>query len=386
MATSLKLLSNPTLKNWLKAGLPLAKADGGGLTFTLSKAGTATWTFRYRLAGQRNELTIGRYPDISLSDARLRAAALRVAVSDGKDPAAEKRQMKAALSAANSFSELALDYMKRRAPALAENSRHEIQRYLDKDILPRIGHIRADEISPDEVIRLIERVEKRSQSVARRTFEIISVIYSHGIAKRIVKTNPCAGLKVSAILGERIPKRPRIKLSEEQLKFLLPALKQTGPSNEAALKILLATCVRKSALILATWDEIDFERATWTIPPAPGRKAPKNAPPFVVPLAPAVLGWFKELRGYAGHSQRVLPTRRYGAERADKSISRSTLNSTIDRLAKSLDVGFEFAPHDLRSTAKSHLAAMKVDPLVSERCLNHSIGGLEAIYNKHYYL
>ena len=385
MAITLNRLSDPELKKAVKDKLPVAKSDGGGLTFTLSSAGAAVWTFRYRFAGQRSELTIGRYPEISLSDARTRAASLRVAVSDGRDPATEKRQAKAAKVAANSFEELAADYMKRRAPSLAERSQRETQRFLDKDILPRIGHIRAEEVTPNEIVFLVEKVERRSQSVARRTFEIISVIYSHGMAKQLVKINPCASLKVSAILGEKKPTKPRVKLSAEQLKFLLPALKELGPANEAALKIILATCVRKGALILARWDEIDFDNATWTIPPLPGRKARKNATSFAVPLAPIVVGWFKELKGFAGHSPLVLPTRIYGAGRAGKPISSSTLNAVIDRLIERLDCGFDFSPHDLRSTAKSHLAAMKVDPLVSERCLNHSLKGLEGIYNQHDY-
>lgn len=386
MAITQNLLSDPQLKGWIKAGKPIAKSDGGGLTFTLSSARTAAWVFRYRIGGKRAELTVGRYPEISLSEARVRAAALRVAVMDGRDPAGEKRQSKAAMAAANSFQELSIDYMHRRASSLSARSKQETQRYLDKDINPRIGHIRAEEVTPNEIISLIEKIEKRSQSVARRTFEIVSVIYSHGVAKRVVNFNPCSGLKVSAILGEKRPTKPRVKLSAQQLQFLLPALKELGPANEAALKILLATCVRKGALILAKWDEVNFENATWTIPPAAGRKAKKGSPPFVVPLAPIVLGWFKVLKVCAGSSPLVMPTRLYGANRVGRTISASTLNSVIDRLIAKLDCGFDFSPHDLRSTAKSHLAEMKVDPLVSERCLNHSLKGLEGVYNKHDYL
>lgn len=386
MATKLHLLSDTQLKSWIRKTTPVAKSDGGGLTFTLSTNGTAAWTFRYRVGGKRSELTIGRYPEISLAEARTRGAALRVAVSDGRDPANEKRRAKAALAMANTFRELAADYLLRRGPALSDRTRKELQRYLDKDILPRIGHVRSEEVTPDEIVLLLEKIEKRSQTVARRTFEVISTIYTHGLAKRIIKFNPCAGMKVSAILGEKKPRRQRVMLSAEQLEFLLPALKELGPANELSIKILLATCVRKGALILAKWDEIDFERSTWTIPPEPGRKVKKNSAPFVVPLAPPVLKWFRMLKLLAGNSPLVLPTRRYGAGRSGKSISTSTLNSVIDRFIEKLECGFDFSPHDLRSTAKSHLAAMGVSPLISERCLNHSLRGLEGIYNQHDYL
>jgi hypothetical protein len=83
------LLTDAQLRGWLRAGLPVAKSDGGGLTFTLSASGTAAWIFRFRHGGRRQELTLGRYPDLSLSAARAAAAKRRVAVGEGTNPADE---------------------------------------------------------------------------------------------------------------------------------------------------------------------------------------------------------------------------------------------------------------------------------------------------------
>jgi len=70
MARERGLLKDLQILHWIKAGTPLAKAEGNGLTFTLSAAGAAGWILRYRHGGRRRELSIGRYPDISLADAR----------------------------------------------------------------------------------------------------------------------------------------------------------------------------------------------------------------------------------------------------------------------------------------------------------------------------
>lgn len=70
MARDKDLLSDLQLRQWIKAGTPPAKADGNGLTFTLSASGAAGWIVRYRHGARRRELSIGRYPDISLADAR----------------------------------------------------------------------------------------------------------------------------------------------------------------------------------------------------------------------------------------------------------------------------------------------------------------------------
>ena len=60
MAKQVDKLSDRQLRAWIKAGVPVAKSDGGGLTFTLSAAGTAAWVLRYRHGGKGRELTRGQ--------------------------------------------------------------------------------------------------------------------------------------------------------------------------------------------------------------------------------------------------------------------------------------------------------------------------------------
>ena len=95
MAREKGLLSDLQLWHWIKEGTPLAKADGNGLTFTLSTAGVAGWILRYRHGGRRRELTIGSYPDISLADARGIATIRRAEIMQGRNPAADKQKAKA---------------------------------------------------------------------------------------------------------------------------------------------------------------------------------------------------------------------------------------------------------------------------------------------------
>ncbi|MBK6356044.1 MAG: DUF4102 domain-containing protein [Betaproteobacteria bacterium] len=88
------LLSDLQIRHWIKAGTPLAKTDGNGLTFTLSAAGAAGWILRYSHGGRRRELSIGRYPDISLADARGIATIKRAEIMQGGNPAADKQKAK----------------------------------------------------------------------------------------------------------------------------------------------------------------------------------------------------------------------------------------------------------------------------------------------------
>ncbi len=101
-----------------------------------------------------------------------------------------------------------------------------------------------------------------------------------------------------------------------------------------------------------------------------------------------VAGWFVELQAMAFGSCYVLPirTRNHGAK-GDVPMEPVTLNAALNGLATTLgDKCRRFTPHDLRSTCRSHLGMLGVDVLIAERCLNHSLGGLVAVYDKHDYL
>lgn len=371
-------LTDLQIKAWIKAGKPIAgKSDGDGLTFTLSEAGTGAWILRYRFGGKAKEVTIGNYPDIGLGEARSEAATLRGKIDRGIDVAVEKRQSKLAQRLAQTFEDLTEQYLELAGPKLKESTRKEVARYISKDICPRIGRYPAGDITAREVVYVVEQVAKRSHSVARRTFETLSVICAFGVARHALPRNPCADLKISAIIGEAKPRRPRVMLTEEELRTALPALRQTGLENSLALKILLATCTRKSELIKARWREIN--NGLWTVP----AENAKNNREFVVPLAPTVAGWFEELRVLAEGNEFVLPARKRSYGEKSDTISKSTLNAALKRA----NLGTrDFSPHDLRSTARSHLAAMGVNVIVAERCLNHELGGLLSIYDKHDYL
>ena len=127
-------LTDVGLRHWMKAGLPVTKSDGAGLTFTLSSKGTATWVLRYRIGGKQRELTLGRYPDLTLTRARELAAEKRVAVQQGVDVAQAKQEQKATLAAAGTVRELCEQYYERTVKDRVKRPD------LIKDILPMRGN------------------------------------------------------------------------------------------------------------------------------------------------------------------------------------------------------------------------------------------------------
>jgi integrase len=388
VAKQIDKLSDQQLRRWIKAAAPVATADGAGLTFTLSAAGTAAWVLRYRHGGRPRELTLGKYPDLSLKAARERARAERAAIQKGVDVAWERQREKTEAAAAKSFRQLATDYMDKVFPTLAKSTVKQRKQHIEGVIFPKLAGRAARDVTTADVVALIETVGRtKSVNVAELVFTALSEIFKHGVARHAVIANPCAGVSVTAICGTAVPRRARLKLTEDELRVVLPALPSIGPENALAVKLLLLTCTRVGELARAEWSHIDFNDAVWVVPDS----VSKTHKGFTVPLSAAALDCLKALQPLALGSKYVLPARQARRVRnhdgADVHFEQRALNAMLHKLCDDLGGKVRrFTPHDLRSTARSHLAALGVHVIVAERCLNHSLGGLVGVYDQHDYL
>lgn len=377
-------LTDVQIQSWKKAGKPVAIADGDGLTFTLSAKGTAAWTLRYYLAGKRKELTLGRYPDMSLAKAREIASAKRVEIQQGVDVAAQKRHADQEAARAWTFRRLTEDYFDKGAKKLSAATITGRTQQLRDYVYPKIGHLAAADVTPADIVGIVEATAGRSLHVARLVMVGIRMVFAHGIARHVVTANPCAHIRSEAIIGGAPDQRERVMLTDAEIGAVFKALPTMSRPNALMVRILLATGARIGELVQAEWVHLDFERAEWTIPP----EHSKTKKGFVIPLPPMVAGWFAELQAMAFGSRYVMPIRaRFGGKEGDAHMEPTTLNASLTTLAKKLGKKCRrFSPHDLRSTCRSHLGALGVDVLIAERCLNHSLGGLVATYDKHDYL
>ena len=373
------MLTDMQIKSLIRAAVPIAKSDGNGLTLTLSKNGTSAWILRYRHGGRQKELTIGRYPDITLAKARELAAEARANIQQGEDVARTKKLEARELAAAKTFRELANDYLAKAQPVLAASTFKQRKHHVNDVILPKLGSLLVREVTTTDIVYLLESVGK--VHVASLVLIAISRIFKHGIAKHVALTNPSLGITATAICDAPKPTRLRLKLTQDELRKILPALPSIGIENAIAIKILLTTCVRVNELVKAKWADIDFIKTEWTIPDANS----KTRKGFTIPLPPTVVSWFKELKEYACDSEYVLPTRRAG-ESKHPHILTLTINVALNKLCNKLEGVRRFTPHDLRSTGRSHLTELGVNLIVAERCLNHSLGGLVGIYDQHDYM
>jgi len=376
-------LDDLQIKHWMAKGDPIAKSDGEGLTFTLSKAGTATWVLRYRQgAGRRKELTIGNYPDISLSAARREARKVRVEIDNGVDPAGEKQKQKAKSASAWTVKMLSDDFQSKRltTPPLAVKTVSYRVTDLEKVVVPKLGKREVTDVGAIDIVHMI-KTSGRPWSTSKRLLLTTSQLFDHACGLQIIPANPCTGVKLSSLLGKAPPVRKRIMLDELELRKLLSKIRCMNRENALAFKILLTTCVRTVELIKARREHLDFDRNTWWVPD----EAVKTRAGFLVPLVPTVAQWFKDLLALAGDSEWVLPARREKRnERLGYSthVGHTTLWSALKRAFERGDIDIRrFTPHDTRSTAKGHMRNMGVSREISEIALNHVLKGVEGIYD-----
>ena len=142
--------------------------------------------------------------------------------------------------------------------------------------------------------------------------------------------------------------------------------------------LLLALCVRKVELLSARWDAFDLDAVIWTL----AKENTKTRSSIRIPLAEPVIAWLKEARIFSFGKPFVFPARRLvrsrmGVERRNRyeHVGPDTLNVALQRL-KVLDIE-HFTVHDMRRTARTHLAGMGVDQFVAERSLHHKLGSVE---------
>jgi integrase len=379
MAIKNGLLSDLQLRQWAKAGEPLARSDGNGLTFTVSAAGRAVWVLRYRHGTRRFELTLGPYPDIGLADARGMSTLKRADILKGANPAAEKRKAKATAAKDWTVRALIQDYREKKLITLARSTQVCYGRHLLK-IDRKLGPLGVRDVEAADVVSLIEECEL-TWGESSLLLVTAKCLFTHACGKQLINVNPCVGIMLSALLGPRPPIRKRLMLTREELHLLLNA-KMRRP-NALAIRILLGTGVRGSELFTAQWKDVHLDEARWHIP------ASKTGPAMDLPLVPVVVGWFNELRGYVSRSGYVLPARaRSRAQRngGDTHVNKDTIRESIDYWIDQYKPKVRrFTPHDLRSTMKSHMRALGVPRDISEMCLNHKLTGVEGIYDQHNY-
>jgi len=220
------------------------------------------------------------------------------------------------------------------------------------------------------VIDLLDGIVEAGKPIAaNRTFAAVRKLFNWAVARDIIPTSPCAGVKAPS------PERARDRiLNDEELRFVWLAADAMGGPFGPLIKLLILTAQRRDEVAKMQWSELNLRAALWTLP---GVRT-KNNEPHQVPLSDHALAVLTALPGIA-NSDFVLTTSGTAPARGYARNKRK-----LDSLLPEDMPAWRL--HDLRRTATTGLARLGIDLPVIEKILNHrsgSFAGIVGVYQLH---
>jgi integrase len=349
-----------------------------GLYLVVQPSGSKSWAIRYRVAGQPKKLTLGPYPAIDLATARRRAQEAIGDVAGGKDPAGEKKAVRAAARAEraaedNRLDRIAASYVDRHVRrSVGKTWGKEIERLLRVEVLPKLGDKHIGAIRKQHILGLLDDIVDRGSPVAaNRTFAVLRQLFNWAIDRDLIETSPMPKGAPSAET-----QRDRV-LSDAEIRMVWRAFDSVGWPIGPIAKLLLLTGARRDEIAEGRWSEIDIESKSWTI----AKERSKNGVAHEIPLSDAAITVLKGVPRIAGKPGFIFTTR------GSASVGGfSTAKLAIDSATGESLPHWTF--HDLRRTAASGMAGIGIAPHVVEAVLNHKSGtikGVAAVYNRYSY-
>lgn len=384
--------------------------DGGGLYARVrpsqaSDDNAMAWLYVFRQGGRLYRHHLGAYPKTSLKRARELHEQARAIVNAGGNPIEARRaeeQERAARAAAALDSAQALS-RRMSVEALFAVWREQYLAHERKDggaglalmfqthVLPRLGRRPAEEIQPADVADVIEAIVRDGKRrTANMVMAALKQMFQYALVKGRVRANP-AGLFTKKHAGGTEAPRTRF-LSAEEIAELENRFPESGleEPQRAALRLLLATGARMGELVHARWEHLDLAHGTWTIP----AEHSKNGQQHLVHLSGFALAQVATLKAFARGPYLLTSSRSEGGAIDVKSLTKAVhdrqrtaaLKNRTRRVQSLCLPGGPWTPHDLRRTMVTHMNALGVPYFVVEKCVNHRMDGMLAVYNQHDYL
>ncbi len=358
---------------------PKLHADGNGLFLVVAPTGGKSWILRTRYAGKRPEIGLGSFSEISLADARERAADIRKLARKGIDPRDWKTHMEAeeqGRSSAPTFAACVPQVM-RKVSAELSNPKHIAQwtSTLEKFANPIIGDLPVDRITLEHVQQVLEPIWLKKTETASRVRGRIERVLSWAIVKGYRSPpNPAIW---RGNLDMLLPKPSKVKNSAHHAALpyadiagFMSRLEGKQSTTAKALALTILTTSRTQEIIGAQWSEFDLDKCIWTVP-AERMKAGKE---HRVPLVPVVVDLIKSIP-VVDESPYLFP-----GLKGNKHISNMAMLMFLKR-----DMGYpDLTVHGFRSTFKDWaMEETRFPGEISEAQLAHTIkNAAQAAYER----
>lgn len=334
--------------------------DGQGLHLLVKRSGTKIWRMKYaRPDGRAGLATFGNYPAVGLKMARTRRAEALELLAKGIDPVENTRHVKQNAEHARrpTFEAIAREWHAASAGKWKQHHAESVLRRLEAHIFLELGDRPIAELKTRDLLGPLKKLEKRGTlDTANRMGQYIAKIMRFAVQQGHIDSNPAIDLR-GATATRRVEHRPALPL--ERLPELLHRVDASHghPLTRIAVELSLLLFTRSSELRFARWEEIDFERALWTIPSKREAiegvrysfRGMKMETPHLVPLSRQALALVEQARHLTGRFDLVFA----GTHNFWKPMSENTVNAALRRMG--YDTMTEVCGHGFRAMACSAL-------------------------------
>ncbi|QCU73819.1 integrase domain-containing protein [Pseudoalteromonas distincta] len=379
MARSAKQLTDTALKKAKAEDKDIILSDGKGLQVKVRKSGSKLWNFNYYhpITKKRINMGLGKYPDISIVNARKLAQEARELVALGTDPKEHRDETLAFKRAQEelTLNKIALEWFEVKKQSLTKDYGEDIWRSLNKHVLSVIGKYPIGKINAPQVIKILKPIEaKGTLETVKRLCLYLRKIMIHAVNSGYINANSLAGISE---VFKKPQKQNMPSLKPEELPELMQTLAIASIKRVTRFLIewQLHTLTRPGEAAGTRWDEIDFGNKLWTIPPERMKKRREH----VIPLSKQALELLEAIKPISGHREFVFPSDR----NPRNHINNETANMALKRM------GFEgrLVSHGLRSLGSTTLNEHEFNPDVIEAALAHvDKNQVRSAYNRAEYI
>lgn len=347
-------------------------SDSHGLYLLVNPNGCKWWRLDYAINGNRKTLSLGTYPNVTLSDVRNKATEARQQVAKGIDPSdtrkAAKQKIKTAidtkkridagLPVLNSFEAIALEWYEKNMATKSGSYQLIVKSHLRRDLNPIIGKLPLADITPDQLLEALRLCELRGAATAHRVCKIAELVFQYGIPN-ICKYNVATDIKHKLGKKPKALHHPAITDPVELSKLLRDLDSYSGSFVvRSALQLAPLVFVRPSELIRAQWQHINLEAEEWRY------LVTKTNIEHIVPLSKQAIEILSNLKPLTGNSRYVFSITN------NEHITKETLSLALARM----DYKDRHTPHGFRATARTILdEVLHFRPDFIEHQLAHAV-------------
>ncbi|WP_022941373.1 integrase domain-containing protein [Psychromonas hadalis] len=379
MARITKPLNNTEIKQAKAKDKEYSLADGQGLMLRIKPNGSKLWLFNYYrpFSKKRANLSFGKYPDVSLAEARDKRAEARSLIAKEIDPKTHKEelnhQQKEALE--NTFGVLAEKWLELKKQQVKPETAEKAYQSLTKHILPSLQKVPVQSIKPKLIIDILQPVaNKGSLETVKCLCRIINEVMRLAIASGQLEINYLADITK---LFPAPKKTNMATIEPKRLPELMSALSIANitRTTRCLVEWQLHTMTRPIETATARWEDIDLENKVWVIPAE--RMKMKKA--HTIPLTPQTLALVEVLHSMRGQSEYLF--------QSHISPKKHANSQTANMALKRMGFAGELVSHGLRALASTTLNEQGFDPDVIESALAHiDKNEVRRAYNRAEYL